>query len=50
MLCGEKDKAMELLEPLLRDVHYLTPAWLKIDPMLAGLRGNARFDKLVAGA
>ena len=50
MLCSEKDKAMELLEPLLRDVHYLTPAWLKIDPMLAGLRGNARFDKLVAGA
>ncbi|HSU94943.1 MAG TPA: hypothetical protein VLI43_14640 [Gemmatimonadaceae bacterium] len=31
-------------------VGTLTPAWLKIDPMLAGLRGNARFDKLVAGA
>ena len=50
LLCGQKDKAMDVLEPLMRDQYYLTPAWLKIDPMLAGLRGNARFDKLVAGA
>jgi len=30
--------------------YYLTPEWLKIDPNFAPLRGNPRFERLIAGA
>lgn len=48
MLLGENDKAMDKLEPLLRVPHWLTPAWLRIDPTFAPLKGNPRFEKLIA--
>jgi hypothetical protein len=28
---------------------YLSPAWLRIDSTFAPLKGNPRFDRLVAG-
>jgi len=50
VLVGEPEKALDLIEPLLKIPHFLSPGWLKIDPNFAALRGNPRFQKLVAGA
>jgi hypothetical protein len=48
ILAGEAEKALDLLEPLLAQPYYLSPAWLRIDPNFDRLRGNPRFEKLVA--
>ena len=49
IVLGEQDKAIDLLEKLLKKPYFLTPAWLRIDPNFKTLRGNPRFEKL-AGA
>jgi TolB-like protein/Tfp pilus assembly protein PilF len=49
LLVGEPEKALDRLEPLLKIPYYLSPGWLKIDPTFAPLRGNPRFERLVAG-
>ena len=49
ILVGEPEKALDQLEPLLRIPYYLSPGWLKIDPTFTPLRGNPRFERLVAG-
>jgi len=50
ILVGEPERALDRLEPLLKIPYYLTPAWLKIDPRFAPLRGNPRFEQLVNGS
>jgi len=50
MLVGQKDKALDQLEPLLKEPYYLSPAWLKIDPTFAPLRGEPRFERLASSA
>ena len=48
LLVGEPEQALDQLDSLLK-IPYSSPGWLKIDPNFAPLRGNARFERLVAG-
>jgi tetratricopeptide (TPR) repeat protein len=49
LLVGEREKALDHLEPLLKLPYYLSPGWLRIDPTFAPLKGNLRFERLIAG-
>jgi serine/threonine-protein kinase len=49
LLVGEPEKALDQLEPLLEMPYYLSPGWLRIDPTFAPLKGNPRFERLIAG-
>jgi serine/threonine-protein kinase len=48
-MVGEPEKALDMLEPLLRVPYYLSPAWVRADPTWDQLRGNPRFQRLVNG-
>jgi TolB-like protein/tRNA A-37 threonylcarbamoyl transferase component Bud32/Flp pilus assembly protein TadD len=50
ILVGEPERALDELEALLRLPYYVTPAWLRIDPAFSPLKGNPRFEKLLAGS
>ncbi len=43
---GEPDKAIDHLDPLLRVPSFLSPAFLRVDPVWASLRGNLRFQAM----
>jgi tetratricopeptide (TPR) repeat protein len=49
ILVGEPEKALDMLEFPLK-THYLSPGRYKIDPAFAPLRGNPRFERLIADA
>jgi TolB-like protein/tRNA A-37 threonylcarbamoyl transferase component Bud32 len=46
---GQPEPALEQLEALLRVPYYLSPGRLRIDPDFAALKGNPRFERMVAG-
>jgi serine/threonine-protein kinase len=50
IMVGEQERAIDLIEPLLRANYYLTPGWLRVDPTFDPLRGNPRFQRLTASA
>jgi len=50
IVLGEKEKALDHLEPLLKVPYYLTPGWLAIDPNFAPLKGQPRFEALLRGS
>jgi TolB-like protein/Flp pilus assembly protein TadD len=50
LLVDEPEKALDVLERVLRVPGYLSPGWLKIDPNFDPLRKNPRFQKLIAQA
>ena len=43
-----RQKALDQLELLLKIPYYLSPGRLKIDPNFVPLRGNPRFQRLLA--
>jgi serine/threonine-protein kinase len=47
---GEQERALDLIEPLLRANYHLTPGWLRVDPTFDPLRRNPRFQRLTASA
>jgi tetratricopeptide (TPR) repeat protein len=49
VILGNHDRALDLLEPLLKVPYHLTPGWLRIDPNFDPLRGKPRFEKLAQG-
>jgi len=49
LLLGEPERALDRLGPLLKVPYYLSPGWLRIDPEFAPLKGNPRFERLIAG-
>ena len=50
LLAGDREAALARLEPLLSVPYLLTPAWLRIDPAFAPLRGHPRFERLSGAA
>lgn len=48
VLVGETEKAIDLLELLLKIPSDFSPGWLRIDPTFDPLRGRPRFQRLVA--
>ncbi len=45
---GEKDRALAILEQLIRRPGYLSYGYLRVDRLWDPLRGDPRFEKLVA--
>ncbi len=45
---GQNDTALDDIDKLLKSRSYVTPGYLKIDPMFKPLRGNPRFEKMLA--
>jgi TolB-like protein/tetratricopeptide (TPR) repeat protein/tRNA A-37 threonylcarbamoyl transferase component Bud32 len=50
ILTGEHEKALDVLEEVVQKPYDLTPGWLRIDPNFTPLRGNPRFERLVAAS
>jgi len=48
LVLGDQEAALDLLERLLQVPYYVSGPWLRIDPTFGRLRGNPRFEQLIA--
>jgi hypothetical protein len=48
-MLGRVDAAVDQLQVVLSKPGPLSAGWLRADPLWAPLRGNPRFERLVAG-
>jgi hypothetical protein len=48
LLGGDRDRALAWLAESRRSRYYVTPAWLRMEPTWAPLRGDPRFAALTA--
>jgi serine/threonine-protein kinase len=46
LAAGENERAIDVLEELMSRQFYVTPGWLKSDPVYRPLDGNPRFERL----
>ena len=48
IITGEQEKAIDIVERLMKAGYLLSPGYLRIDPGFARLRSNPRFQQLIA--
>ncbi len=47
-MLGDTADALSGLEESVKRPYFYTPAWLRLDPTFASLKGNPRFERLIA--
>jgi hypothetical protein len=48
IVAGKTEQALDELERLFEQPTYVTRKWLTVDPLFDSLRGNPRFERMVA--